>query len=85
LLPLSPQLLLWIRFVASLLGLLCASAITWYLIDYFLYVYKSPSLFTPFSFRKVYYMAGPTIGWILIFIYSISNLFKIKSQPNNGG
>lgn len=80
LLPIPPKLSLFIKYISASLGLICASAITWYMINYFLFIAKSPSLYTPFSFRKVYYLAGPTIGWILVFIYSVSNFVTISHR-----
>ncbi|MCP3890112.1 MAG: TRAP transporter small permease [Desulfobulbaceae bacterium] len=80
--PLSPKVLQYIKYVSTLLSLICASLITWYIIQYFLFVSKSPGLYTPFHFRKVYYVAGPAIGWTLIFIYSVADLINIAKSDN---
>lgn len=80
--PISPRFLKFINYCSTLLGMICASLITWYIVQYFLFVSKSPAIYTPFHFKKVYYVAGPAIGWILIFIYSIVDLINIVKSDH---
>lgn len=80
LLPIPQKLSYLIKCFAAFLSLVCATAITWYIVKYFLFVSKSPSLYTPFSFRKFYYLAGPAIGWVLVFIYSMSDFINAANR-----
>lgn len=73
LLPLSPKLVVFSKYLTTFLSLVCATSVTWFLIRYFLFVAKSPGLYSPFNFHKVYYVAGPTIGWILICAYTLAD------------
>ncbi len=77
--PITPKVRKIISCAATVFGFICATLISWYIMKYFLFVSKSPAMFTPFHFRKVYYVAGPAIGWTLIFVYSlvdVINMFK---------
>lgn len=75
--PISPKGRKIISYFATVFGMICATIITWYIIKYFLFVAKSPALFTPFPIKKMYYVAGPAIGWILIFVYSLVDLINM--------